>query len=435
MKCFSNLKKTVCLILTILLSVLILPGNIYAEDDNSEILDSQAIAGGNNDLSEVSLPATQIVLMTGSLKKVNIGDSFQIRHTLKPKKSDDYVTYKSLHRKVAIVDNNGFVTAVGEGVATIRLKTSKGVKTDVIVEVKEKPGSDIIFQDEVSAIELPDSSAMLRVDNTVLIEPVFYPYGTSSPVTYTSGNTKVAKVNSRGLVTAAGDGSTVIYLETPGGIKAEFSVTVYSDVFRGIDVSKWQEQIDWKRVANTGIDFAMLRSSYGSYNTDAMLDYNAAGCEEYGIPYGFYHYTYATTAAEAKAEARFFLDTIKDYSPEYPVVLDIEESYFQSMSRKKNTDIVVAFMNELENAGYYTSVYSSANFFTKYLDMERLEAYDIWVACWGDTERLNTYYDHHYGMWQYSSTGRINGINGDVDLDYAYKDYAGIIRRNGLNNL
>ena len=67
--------------------------------------------------------------------------------------------------------------------------------------------------------------------------------------------------------------------------------------------------------------------------------------------------------------------------------------------------------------------------------MSQIENYDIWIACWGDEERLNSFYDGPYGMWQYSATGSVNGIDGDVDLDYAYKDYADRIRKTGLNNL
>ena len=184
----------------------------------------------------------------------------------------------------------------------------------------------------------------------------------------------------------------------------------------------------------SGIDFAMIRSSYGNMHTDEKLAENVAGCEKYGIPYGFYHYSYADSTAEAKKEARYFLSVIKKYSPEYPIVLDIENDHFKSMSRKQVTNIILAFVKEVENAGYYVSIYSFAKFFNDYVDMSKIENYDIWIACWGDEERLNSFYDGPYGMWQYSATGSVNGIDGEVDLDYAYKDYADRIRKAGLNN-
>ena len=121
--------------------------------------------------------------------------------------------------------------------------------------------------------------------------------------------------------------------------------------------------------------------------------------------------------------------------PKQKVVLDIEEGFYKSMSRKEVTDIIVTFMEELEDAGYYAMIYSNAKFFTDCVQMERLTNYDIWVACWGDEERLISNYDYHYGMWQYSATGKVSGIDGDVDLNYAFKNYPQRIRSNGLNNL
>ena len=106
------------------------------------------------------------------------------------------------------------------------------------------------------------------------------------------------------------------------------------------------------------------------------------------------------------------------------------------MSKKKVTDIICAFVEVLEDAGYYAMVYSYASFFEDHTDMNRLAPYDIWVACWGDEEKLNNSYRHHYGMWQYTDEGEISGITENtVDLNYAYKDYAERIRRFGLNKL
>ncbi|MBQ8435823.1 MAG: hypothetical protein IJX24_07440, partial [Oscillospiraceae bacterium] len=169
---------------------------------------------------------------------------------------------------------------------------------------------------------------------------------------------------------------------------------------------------------------------------DEKLKVNVKGCEKYDIPYGFYHYTYARNVNESKKEAKFFLNTIKNYSPEYPVVLDIEESFYERMSKKQVTDIICTFVEELEAAGYYAMIYSNAKFFEDNTVIERLKDYDIWVACWGDEEKLESSYSYHYGMWQYTDDGEIPGIDeNEVDLNYAYKNYAERIRRFGLNNL
>jgi GH25 family lysozyme M1 (1,4-beta-N-acetylmuramidase) len=103
-------------------------------------------------------------------------------------------------------------------------------------------------------------------------------------------------------------------------------------------------------------------------------------------------------------------------------VLDIEESFFASMSKKQISDIIDAFSETMSAHGYTTTVYSNAYFFTNTADLRYIQSrYEIWVASWGDRERLNAYYDGKYRMWQYSSAGTVAGINGNVDLNYFYK--------------
>lgn len=412
-------------------------GSISENDTSAEQLDVAA-GHSNEDQKEVTMPARSIRIKGAQKVTVVIGSTYKIDYSIYPLKSDDYVTFRSLNKTVVKVDQDGLVTAVGYGTAKVQVATSKGKKQNVYFTVTDESGDDDpeITYEEITSIELIDQMAMIRVGKQIQIEPILYPLGSQDTLTYTSQNESIAKVSSNGLVTGVGTGSTIITVTAESsGVYAQFIVTVYNDVLRGIDVSKWQGDIDWKKVSMSGIDFAMIRSSFGNMHTDEKLAANVAGCEKYGIPYGFYHYSYADSVAEAKKEARFFLSVIKNYSPEYPLVLDIENDHFKSMSRKQVTNIIIAFAKELENAGYYVSIYSFAKFFNDYVDMSKIENYDIWIACWGDEERLNSFYDGPYGMWQYSATGSVNGIDGDVDLDYAYKDYADRIRKKGLNNL
>lgn len=400
--------------------------------------DDGAVAGGaGTDNHEVTIPARSIHLKTKQTNELVIGSTFQIKYNMSPVKSDDYVTFKSYNKSIIKVDETGLVTAVGYGKARVQLRTTKGVKKNIYFIVTDAEGNADaeVEMGEITSIEFADKFAMLRVGKEFQLEPIFYPLGLYDNVTYKSSNSSVASVSSTGKVKGISAGSAVITVTASNGVTAEFNVTVYSDVLRGIDVSKWQGDINWKKVSISGVDFAMIRSSYGSEHVDEKLAQNVAGCEKYGIPYGFYHYTYATTTAEAKQEAKFFLKTIKKYSPEYPIVLDIEEEFYKSMSRKQVTNIIVAFMEVVENAGYYTMVYNSPNFIKACIDDTKLQKYDIWIACWGDEDRLNSLYDGHYGMWQYTSSGTVNGINGSVDMDYSYKDYASVIRKKGLNNL
>ena len=452
----KNIKRLLCLGLTLCMTFSLAGMTAYADndtepaetisenssekaseetDETSEPDEDRAVAGKfNEDNKEVTNPARNIRLKVPQKNEITIGSTFQIQHSFTPLKSDDYITYKNMNKKIVKVDENGLVTAIGYGTAKIQLVTSKGLKKNIYFTVIGEEGETETVQGEAEAIELLDQSAMIRAGKTVQIDPVIYPLGIFDELTYKSNNTKVAKVSSTGLVTALSEGSAIITVSASNGVYAEFSVIVYTDILRGIDVSKWQGDINWKKVASSGIDFVMIRSSYGSEHTDEMLKKNVEGCEKYGIDYGFYHYTYAKTADEAKQEAKYFLSRIKNFDPTYPVVLDIEEEYFKKMSRKQVTDIIAAFMTELENAGYYAAVYSYAIFFRDNVDMSRIEKYDIWVASWGDEEKLNDSYDGHYGMWQYSAIGSVNGIDGEVDLNYAYKNYAAVIKNNKLND-
>lgn len=208
---------------------------------------------------------------------------------------------------------------------------------------------------------------------------------------------------------------------------------------KGIDVSQFNGEIDWKRVKESGrADFAILRSGFGwtdgdmSLRRDRMFERNVKGCEEAGIPYGIYHYSYCVKPENARKEAKYALQLIKaaGAKPIYPVWLDIEDSAQISLGRDVLTQIALDWLDEAEQAGYYAGIYSYRAFLQNYLDMSRLAKYDVWLA---EVDVEKPKYTGDYGMWQYSWKGKIDGIAGDVDLDYAYRDYPEIIRQKGLN--
>ncbi len=430
-------KKIISIALSSTMIFSLLTSSVSA-DDNFLSLDEQSRAGINIEVLTINTPATYINILGSKNKNMIVGQSYQIKYSFSPDDSDDYVSFKSYNPNIAIVSDDGIVSAVGVGTATIRVTSTQNITNDIYVfvsDINSSNNTNYYSSEQVTSVELFDNSVMLRKGKTHQIEYYLMPFGAIDDVTYSSSNSKIASVSSSGIVTGKASGTANITVTSSNGHKTVLSVTVFTGVYTGVDVSKWQGSIDWKKVSKTGIDFAMIRSSYGSYHVDETLKTNVAGCEKYNIPYGFYHYTYAKSVSEAKTEAKFFLKTIKKYSPEYPIVLDIEESFYSSMTQKQVTDIIVAFMNEIENAGYYGTVYSYANFFTNHTNMNKVKKYNVWVASWGDEDKLNQHYDYQYGMWQYTDKGTLNGIQGDVDLNYAYKDFATIIRDNNLNNL
>lgn len=208
-------------------------------------------------------------------------------------------------------------------------------------------------------------------------------------------------------------------------------------MYKGIDVSIWNGKIDWRKVKDSKIDFAMIRSSYGDGSSsfinngiDERFEYNYTESGKVGIKRGVYHYSYASSIHEAKKEAEFFLSRIADKKFEYPVILDIEDDKVQGhLKGERLTEIAKTFMEIIEEKAYYVGIYSSRYWFDNYLNMEKLSDYDVWLAEWTDKPS----YKGNYGIWQYTSTGRINGIEGCVDLNLAYLDYPQIIKGAGLN--
>lgn len=196
----------------------------------------------------------------------------------------------------------------------------------------------------------------------------------------------------------------------------------------GIDVSKWQADIDWKAVKNDGIDFAIIRLGYrgtleGEIYLDSYFAQNMVGAHNAEVAIGAYFFTQAITVEEAEEEATYMVKQLEPYRDyvTYPVMIDIE-AYENSrldaalLSPEEKTEICKAFCEVIEEAGYTAGVYSNKYYWENYLNAEELDDYYVWMAHYTD----KTSYAGHYDMWQFSSTGSVNGISGNVDLDVAY---------------
>lgn len=200
-------------------------------------------------------------------------------------------------------------------------------------------------------------------------------------------------------------------------------------IYRGIDVSKHQGNIDWDKVKASGaVDFAIIRAGYGkeTNQVDSQFERNYSECQRVGIPVGAYWYSYATTAEEAEQEADVFLQAIKGKQFAYPLAYDIEES----KSLANANTLCAAFCSAIEKVGYYAAIYTYKSALENNLDDSVKSRYDVFLSHIGVSQ---TTYQGDYGLWQYSWTGKIDGITTNVDLDYAYKDYPAIIKKAGLN--
>ncbi len=198
----------------------------------------------------------------------------------------------------------------------------------------------------------------------------------------------------------------------------------------GIDVSTHQGDIDWAQVKAAGVEFAIIRVGYRTYgggeiNFDESFAKNLSEADAAGIKTGVYFFSQAVSTEEAIAEADAVIDAIAPYNITYPVVYDWEIIYDDN-ARTDNvpvdvlTDACIAFCERVKSAGYTPMIYQNKRTSLFKLDLPRLQDYDFWLAEYNDGP---TYF-YDFDMWQYSCTGRILGITGDVDLNISFKDYS-----------
>ena len=198
---------------------------------------------------------------------------------------------------------------------------------------------------------------------------------------------------------------------------------------KGIDVSKHQGNVNWSHVKADGVEFAIARAGIGC-KEDIQFRNNYAGCKSNGIPIGVYWYSYATSEAEARQEAAACLQVLKGKTFEFPVYYDVEEKKQFALGKSKCSAIAKAFLETVEKAGYWVGLYSSKAYLESYFTDEVKTKYAVWVAHYGVDK---TTYHGQYGIWQKSSTGKVYGISGNVDIDECYVDYAAAVRKAGLN--
>ncbi len=194
----------------------------------------------------------------------------------------------------------------------------------------------------------------------------------------------------------------------------------------GIDVSKWNGSIDWNAVKNSGVSYVIIRcgyrgSSQGMLVEDKMFKTNIKGALDAGLKVGVYFFTQATDEIEAVEEASFVLEQIKDYKISYPVFLDVESGGGRGDKIDKTTRTAVckAFCETIQRSGYTAGIYANKTWLNEKLDSGSLSAYKIWLAQYAATPT----YTGRYDLWQYTSTGKISGIQGNVDLNLSYLGY------------
>ncbi len=211
-----------------------------------------------------------------------------------------------------------------------------------------------------------------------------------------------------------------------------YEETIKLPPYAGIDVSRYNGNINFAKAKADGIDFVMIRcgTSYGhTYNKDIRFDDNYRNAKKAGLLVGAYFYSYALTTAQAKTEANWCMKMIEGKSFEYPIAFDIEDHTQEKLSMAQLSAIIKTFCDTLEANGYKVCVYSSLNWYKDKINSTVKDSYDLWVAQWYKECTLN----HEYTLWQYTSSGSVNGISGRVDLDWGYTDYEKTMAEGGYN--
>ena len=206
---------------------------------------------------------------------------------------------------------------------------------------------------------------------------------------------------------------------------------------RGIDVSKHNGSIDFAKVKAAGYDFVIIRAGTG-YNgqncKDIKFEENYAKAKAVGLGVGAYWFGYSSTPESARKEAEWFISDVHGKMFEYPLFFDLEDdpnsNSFPLKTGKANcTAIVEAFCSTVEKAGYYVGFYTSKSVAETLIEPTIRSRYALWIAQWS----AKCTYNGVYGMWQYSEKGKVDGISGNVDLDYCYVDYPSAIKAKGIN--
>ena len=219
----------------------------------------------------------------------------------------------------------------------------------------------------------------------------------------------------------------------------------YSDIFTGaagegsgilaygVDLSHHNKSVDWNKLKTSDVGFVILRIGTSKTDDTKFEEYYAAA-KAAGIPVGCYFYTYATTTQEALADAERVLAKIRGKTFEYPVYYDMEDPSLLWQDRDTLTDVCLTFSKKLIDAGFFPGLYTNRNWLGNYLNAEKITTLcDVWYAQWRTAGLPDVDYSDTYGMWQYSDAGKVEGIEGVVDVNVAYKDYPKIIKENHYN--
>ncbi len=344
--------------------------------------------------------------------------------------ADTTVSYTSSDTEIATVSDGGTVQGVKAGscTVTVSLREYAEVTQTVSVTVSEKT-------DDSTPLKDADGNPLYVKENESYRAATAGDYN-SHDVFYRKNVTE-KKYRYTGWQHINGltyfydkNGTPVTGAQIIQGVSYTFSSEGILDTGStnaGIDVSMWNGSIRWSEVAASGISFAIVRCGYRGSSTgalvkDSTVGTNVTGARNAGLKVGLYFFSQAVNEAEAVEEASMAVQIARSYGISMPIFLDVESSGGRgdAVSVSQRTANIAAFCKTVQNAGFSAGVYANTNWFSEKINVSALTGYHIWLAQYAETP---TYSGSRYDIWQYSSTGHVNGISGNVDLNISYRAF------------
>ena len=383
--------------------------------------------GGENNNNNNSDTVYTKVNISGATEVV-VGKTITLTAQTEPQGGS--IKWSSDNEKVAKVDNQGVVTGVAEGTATIRALCSgaeevsatctvtvkKGTTVDGSAKLKDKDGNQMYYKDAAGEYKEATYDDYKKYDK-------FY-----------KKSTKVSEYRYTGWQTI--DGSVYFFDKNGNYVTGEQVIQGAKYTFgsdgklssgsgtMGIDVSKHNGNIDWNAVKNSGVSFVIIRCGYRGSATGVLVEdpkfrSNIKGAKAAGLKVGVYFFSQAVNEVEAVEEASMAVSLVSGYGLDMPIFLDVESAGGRAdgISKDTRTAACKAFCQTVQNSGYSAGIYANKTWLNEKINTSSLTSYKIWLAQYASAP---TYTTTRYDMWQYSSKGRISGISGDVDLDIRY---------------
>ena len=382
------------------------------------------------------------------------GEALKLNVMVKPEQKDVTYTIKAVSSDTKVLkikevkDKTITLEGVAVGKATVEVTCKAEMKVTIPGEEGEEAKEETLSVEakaqtctvEVKANPKKDTKTVLKdnqervvyvLENNTYREAHYADYYTHSKF-YVKGDAKYTgwqTLNGKRYYFTS-NGKAVTGEQVIQGVKYNFASDgslVTGSGTLGIDVSKWNGNIDWKAVKKSGVSYVIIRcgyrgSSQGALIKDSKFETNIKGAIDAGLKVGVYFFSQAIDKNEAVEEASMVLECIKNYKISYPIFLDVEPSGGRAdgISAATRTEICKTFCETIQSYGYTAGIYANKTWFTEKINTSELSGkYKIWLAQYA----AEPTYTGRYDMWQYKSTGKISGISGDVDMNLSYLGY------------